>query len=287
MKPAHPLRTLTPAEERALQRASKATSQRVAVVKRAQALLLVNAGLAYTQAAQATGSQRGDRISPFVARFTQHGLAALSIAASRGRQPTYTREQRARIVAEGQREADRQAEQTATWSLLRLAAGAAQASAGPHRQRNQPPGGAGSALCFWQNAHLVSPRYRPTQAPSRDGARARPQGARQKPVIELAYAQAEAAGIGLWGQDEAGPSQAMPQAGEDWHRPGHPKAQPHEYVRGGTAKRLTRFRPASGLVQATGVLSAPNAVLHPGGQEPLPVRVPFPEDHPLLVTWQH
>ncbi|GHO80321.1 hypothetical protein KSD_80920 [Ktedonobacter sp. SOSP1-85] len=38
---------------------------------------------------------------------------------------------------------------------------------------------------------------------------------------------------------------------------------PHEYERGGTAKLLTLFRPATGLLRAKGVLSAPNAVLHP------------------------
>jgi transposase len=38
---------------------------------------------------------------------------------------------------------------------------------------------------------------------------------------------------------------------------------PHEYERGGTAKLLTLFRPATGLLRAKDVLSAPNAVLHP------------------------
>jgi hypothetical protein len=39
---------------------------------------------------------------------------------------------------------------------------------------------------------------------------------------------------------------------------------PHEYIRGGTAKLLTLFRPATGEVRAKGVPRAPNAVLHPG-----------------------
>jgi hypothetical protein len=39
--------------------------------------------------------------------------------------------------------------------------------------------------------------------------------------------------------------------------------QPHEYVRGGTAKLLTLFRPATGEVRAEAVAGAPNAVLHP------------------------
>lgn len=74
---------------------------------------------------------------------------------------------------------------------------------------------------------------------------------------------AEAAGVPVWCQDEAGPYQAIPQRGASWQPEGGPARQPHEYVRGGTAKLLTLFRPATGEVRATGVRSAPNAVLHP------------------------
>jgi hypothetical protein len=64
-------------------------------------------------------------------------------------------------------------------------------------------------------------------------------------------------------EDEAGPYQAIPQPGPSWQPEGHPVLQPHEYERGGTAKLLTLFRPATGHLRAKGVLSAPNAVLHP------------------------
>ena len=67
----------------------------------------------------------------------------------------------------------------------------------------------------------------------------------------------------MWCEDEAGPDQAVPQPGPSWHRVGHPARQPHEYVRGGTAKLLTLFRPATGEVRAEAVAAAPNAVLHP------------------------
>jgi hypothetical protein len=50
---------------------------------------------------------------------------------------------------------------------------------------------------------------------------------------------------------------------------GDPARQPHEDVRGGTAKLLTLFRPATGEVRAKGVTGAPNAVLHPWLQEEL------------------
>jgi DDE superfamily endonuclease len=80
---------------------------------------------------------------------------------------------------------------------------------------------------------------------------------------------AEAAGVPLWCQDEAGPYQAIPQPGASWQPVGRPLRQPHEYVRGGTAKLLTLFRPATGGVRAKGVPRAPNAVLHPWLQEEL------------------
>ena len=88
-------------------------------------------------------------------------------------------------------------------------------------------------------------------------------------MIELAYRLAEAVGVALWCQDEAGPYQAIPQPGANWQPVGCPAHQPHEYVRGGTAKLLTLFRPATGEVRAKGVTHATNAVLHPWLQEEL------------------
>jgi hypothetical protein len=67
----------------------------------------------------------------------------------------------------------------------------------------------------------------------------------------------------VWRQDEAGPYQAIPHAGAGWRPVGEPARLPHEYLRGGTAKLLTLFRPATGEVRAKGVTNAPNAVLHP------------------------
>ena len=67
----------------------------------------------------------------------------------------------------------------------------------------------------------------------------------------------------MWCQDEAGPYQAIPQPGQSWRPQGKPLGQPHEYLRGGTAKLLTLFRPATGEVRAKAVTNAPNVVLHP------------------------
>ena len=50
---------------------------------------------------------------------------------------------------------------------------------------------------------------------------------------------------------EAGPYRAIPRPGPSWQPEGSPTRRPHEYVRGGTAKSPTLFRPAT------------HAVLHP------------------------
>ncbi len=120
MRAVHPLRTLSQEEEQALQRIVKATSERVDVVKRAKAILAVQAGKPSTQAAQEAGYQSGESISQLVERFNQPGLVALLIGPGRGRAETYTSEQRERIVQELGRVPDREQDQTATWSLMTL-----------------------------------------------------------------------------------------------------------------------------------------------------------------------
>jgi transposase len=115
-----PLRALSEQEERELQRLGKASSERLDVVRRATALVAVASGKPFTEAAHEAGLKSGKGVGQLVKRFNAHGLAALSIAAGRGRKPTYTSEQQARIPAEVQREPDREQDQTATWSLLLL-----------------------------------------------------------------------------------------------------------------------------------------------------------------------
>src|SRR5207237_6918088 len=95
------------------------------------------------------------------------------------------------------------------------------------------------------------------------GPQYRSRGHRKKGAIEQAYTCAEAMGIPLYNQDEAGPYQAIPQPGPSWQPIAEPARRPHEYIRGGTAKLLTLFHPASGLVRACPVEQATNAILHP------------------------
>jgi transposase len=82
-------------------------------------------------------------------------------------------------------------------------------------------------------------------------------------LIERAYRTGEALGLQVWCEDEAGPYQAIPHPGASWQPTGDPARRPHEYVRGGTARLLTLFRPATGEVRAEPVEHATNAVLHP------------------------
>jgi hypothetical protein len=141
----------------------------------------------------------------------------------------------------------------------------------------------------------VPDRHGAAGAQERRGPGGRSADRRKKGLIEQAYRLAEAAGLPVWTQDEAGPYQAIPQPGASWEPVGQPLRQPHEYIRGGTAKLLTLFRPATGEVRAKGVTSAPNAVLHPWLRAELtqvlaalpPVTSPEQERPPLArwATW--
>ncbi|MGI8687855.1 MAG: transposase [Thermomicrobiales bacterium] len=108
----------------------------------------------------------------------------------------------------------------------------------------------------------------------------------------MAYRCAEAAGIPLWCQDEAGPYQTVPYPGERWRPEGDPLRQPHEYLRAGTAKLLTLLRPATGEVRGTGATRTTNAVLHPWVQAEmteslatLPTAPVAEADRPLAARW--
>jgi DDE superfamily endonuclease len=70
-------------------------------------------------------------------------------------------------------------------------------------------------------------------------------------------------GLAVWVEDEAGPYQTVPYAGESWQPEDHPVHQPHEYIRNGTAKLLTLFHPDSGEVRVKGVTQSTHAILHP------------------------
>jgi hypothetical protein len=259
----HPLRPLTKQEYQEMQRIVKATSEQVDVVRRARALLAVAEPQTLTQAARVAGFKRVASVSHLVDRFNQRGLAALLIAPGRGRKRTYGSTERTRILAEAQRAPDRRQDSTGIWSLATLEQAL--------RKSGLPRVGATTIRRVLHEARYAAQRTR-TWCPTGTALRVRktgtvtvhdPQAQEKQRLIELAYEQAERAGLVQLNEDEAGPYQAIPQPGIVWQPEGHPARQPHEYVRGGTAKLLTLFRPATGEVRAKGVRSAPNTVLHP------------------------
>lgn len=93
----------------------------------------------------------------------------------------------------------------------------------------------------------------------------------------------------VWTEDEGGPYQAIPQPGQSWQPEGEPARRPHEYIRGGTIKMMTLFRPATGHVRAEPVDSTPNAVLHPWLKEQLTAILgecpPAPNPVPVGCRW--
>ena len=120
--PDHPLRPLSDTEREALAALSRSRSEPAEHVTRAKALVEVAAGATFSEAARRVGRKSGDAVCHLVARFNDEGLAALAPRTSTGRKPTYSDADRARILAEFQRTPDREADGTATWSLVTLRA---------------------------------------------------------------------------------------------------------------------------------------------------------------------
>ena len=114
------LRDLAETERAALQRVVQAGRERVDRMRRARALLTVAAGGSFAAAAREAGLRSGTTVANLVGRFNRQGLAALTIAAGRGRRPTYDGAARAKIVATAQHTPDRRKDGTATWSLSTL-----------------------------------------------------------------------------------------------------------------------------------------------------------------------
>jgi hypothetical protein len=111
-------------------------------------------------------------------------------------------------------------------------------------------------------------------------------------LIETAYRVGEATGLPVWCTDQAGPYQTIPYAGQSWRPVGRPARLPHEYLRDGTAKAMTLFRPADGHVCVKGVTTCPNAVLHPWLKRELAAilaAMPAPSAEPATgwrVAWE-
>jgi hypothetical protein len=191
----HPLRPLTKQEHQEMQRITRATSERVDVVRRARALLAVAEPQTWTQAARAAGFKRRASVGQLVERFNQRGLAALLIAPGRGRKRTYGSPERTRILSEVQRAPDRSPDATGTWSLATLEQAL--------RKSGLPRVGATTIRRVLHAARYASQRTR-TWCPTGTALRVRkagivtasdPQAQEKQRLIELAYEQAERAGL--------------------------------------------------------------------------------------------
>lgn len=115
-----PLRTLTVEEQEWLERISRAQSEPASHVLRAKLLLAVAAGASFTAAARAVGRRSNDAVAQLVARFNQDGMVAIAPRHGGGQAVTYGVAERQQILATARRMPDREADGTATWSLVTL-----------------------------------------------------------------------------------------------------------------------------------------------------------------------
>lgn len=115
-----PLREPASEERQWLVRIARSHAEPASHVARAKALLAVAEGQSYTDAAKAAGRRSGDAVSHLVSRFNREGVRALEPGHGGGPPPTYTSEQRERILKEARREPDREEDGTAEWSLSTL-----------------------------------------------------------------------------------------------------------------------------------------------------------------------
>ena len=121
--PAHPkecLRGMSDEERADVEQLSRASSAPANAVMRAKLVLSVAAGAGYTQAAREVGRRSGDAVASLVKRFNAEGVEALTARHGGGPKVRYGAVEQARIVAELQREPDRERDGTATWSLSTL-----------------------------------------------------------------------------------------------------------------------------------------------------------------------
>jgi transposase len=115
-----PLRALTDAEREQIAAIVRARSERGDLRQRAVALSAVAEGQSFDAAARRAGYTKGYTVTRLVRRFNARGLAALDIAPGRGRKATYQPTDRQQILDVLQQPPEREADQSATWSLTLL-----------------------------------------------------------------------------------------------------------------------------------------------------------------------
>ena len=238
-----PLRPLTQEEREVLEEVSRSRTDPAAHVARSKALLSVADGKSYTQAAQSAGWRSGDAVSHLVSRFNREGIAALEPRHGGGAPQVYGVAERERILAEIRRQPDPAQDGAATWSLSLL-----------QRALRCAPDGLPNVSIYtlwvvlreagwsWQENRTWCEtgkvkRQRHGQVVEVTDADATAKQA----LIERAYRVGESLGLTVWTTDQAGPFQTRPYLGVSWAPAAHPERLPHEFVRNGTAKALTRL----------------------------------------------
>jgi len=231
-------------------------------------LLAVANGYAYSAAAHLAGRRTGDAVAALVSLFNRQGLTAIEPRHAGGPAVLYDAAAKERILTEFHQKPDRERDGTATWSLTTL-----------QRALRRAPDGLPfvSTYTIWCVLHESGLSWQRDRSWCKTGAAMRrrkrggvvvevevhdPDAAAKKALIEQAYTEGPRLGLAVWGMDEAGPYQAIPQPGICWQPWTCPVRYPHEYLRHGTAKLLTLFHPSTGTVRVKGVRSCPNAVLH-------------------------
>jgi transposase len=115
-----PLRPFADEERAVLMQISRAQSEPASHVARAKALLAVADGASYTEASRMAGRRSNDAVSQLVSRFNREGLAAIEPRHGGGPETIYGVEERKCILAEFERQPDRDRDGIATWSLSTL-----------------------------------------------------------------------------------------------------------------------------------------------------------------------
>ncbi len=114
------LRALTDEERAALEAIARSGSERADRVARATVLLAVANSVPFGAAAQRAGRHSPRAVATLVGRFNVEGLAAVAPHHGGGPSRRYGPEAYARILREVRRTPDREADGTATWSLVTL-----------------------------------------------------------------------------------------------------------------------------------------------------------------------
>jgi transposase len=111
---------LTDTEHQQLQALARSRSAPADRIARAKALLAVDRGATFGQAATEAGWNRYQSVSDLILRFHGEGIDAVYGHHGGGPALEYAPEEQARILKEFQRTPDREPDQTAPWSLSTL-----------------------------------------------------------------------------------------------------------------------------------------------------------------------